>query len=305
MWKRIRYQGAKVEKAVDSAVVRKLRAFLDAEEPKLVYWLVNLQQAQGNAITYKEIREAILAGEVKAEWIAEWQQDYVKFVKEHLEPAWTKAIETAAKETERKYPLYSFDPAGDGVQQWVETRAADYVTSSTTAQIEGLRAVIRRAAVLEDLNVDMLARAIRPMVGLYAAQATANFKYYQKLLESGVKDKRALDLAIRYGARQHRYRGYLIARQELAMAYNTGADQAIRQAQEQGLMGETVKVVSCAMDERVCSVCGSLEGAVVGMDEDFKIPDRGTYKFTERHPPFHIGCRCAVEYKEIAPPIKR
>ena len=288
------------EDPIKNAILLRLRSYLNREEPKLVYLLTNLNRAQGNAITYKELRESIIAGDLDYRLAEDWYQDYTKFVKDSLQPMWEDAIAYAAKAREEMYPEFYFNPTADGVLEWTQTRAADFVTSVTQTQIDGLRAVVHRAAVLQDMNVDQLARAIRPMVGLYAQQGIANMNYYDNLIKSGTSEKRALDLSIRYGARQHRYRGYMIARQELAMAYNTGAHEAVVQAQEAGYMGPCVKVWSTAMDERVCDYCREMEGKIVGMDEEFPVQNKGRYKFTSLHPPGHIQCRCAVEYKEIS-----
>lgn len=291
--------------AAEAAALRKLRSFLDANEPELVYFLVNLWRSQGKAITYKELREALLSGEISAEYLDQWQQDYAKFVTDHLQPAWIGAIDAAAKEIHRKYPVWSFDPMSDGVREWAEARGAAFVTNSTQAQIQGLRALVQRAAVLEDMNVDQLARAIRPMVGLTYQQSIANLNYYTNLIQNGTSETRAKDLSIRYAARQHRYRGYNIARTELAFAYNKGAHEGTKQAQQKGYMGDVVKVWCTADDERVCPTCGALEGKIVAMDEDFdfytklELANPGI----KRTPPAHPSCRCAVMYKEISPPI--
>lgn len=292
----------KGEEEAAAAVLQKLRSYLDSAEPELVYFLVHTMRQQGKAITYKELREAILNGDIDSNLLEQWRQDYSRFVVKYLQPKWEEAMKAANEEREAKYPDFYFDPMGDGVQQWTQTHSAEFVTSVTDSQIQGLRAVIRRAAGIEDLNVDQLARAIRPLVGLYDRQAVANLNYYNKLIESGMKEKKALDLSIRYAARQHRYRGYLIARQELAMAYNTGAHEGIKLAQAKGYMGQMQKVWATADDERTCPVCGAMEGKIVGMDEDFDIPDRPKgYKHTRLYPPAHYMCRCTVLYKEIKP----
>lgn len=291
--------------SAESAVLRLLRSFLDANEPGLVRILVNLWNAQGKAITYKELREAILAGEISADILDDWMQDYTRFVVEHLQPAWEKSMAAASRVMERKYPLWNFDPMGAGVKEWTAAHSAEFVTNVTTTQIEGLRAVVRRAAVLEDMTVDELSRVIRPMVGLTKQQSEANLKYYESLLKSGTSPKRAKDLSIRYAARQHRYRGYNIARTELAFAYNQASYEGTKQAQEAGYMGETVKVWCTADDERVCTICGGLEGKVIAMDEDFDFRTKleGRNATIRRVPPAHPGCRCAVMYKEISPPV--
>lgn len=301
-----RSKQVEIQKATPEALVlQKLRAFLDTNEPGLVYFLVNLWGAQGKAITYKELREAILAGEISSELMDEWMQDYTKFVSEKLHPQWIAAMEAAAEDIKRRYPEWSFDPMGDGVKSWAESRSADFVTNVTKTQIQGLRAVVHRAAVLEDITVDILARAIRPMVGLTWQQSIANMNYFESLIKNGTKEKRALDLATRYAARQHRYRGYNIARTELAFAYNQGSYQGIKQAQQAGYMGKVVKVWCTADDERTCGICGGLEGKTIDIDDDFDFwtklatPQNITIR---RVPPAHPSCRCTVMYQEIAPP---
>jgi hypothetical protein len=295
-----------IQKATEEArVLRLLRSFLDANEPGLVRILVNTWRSQGNAITYKELREAILAGEISADILDDWMQDYSRFVVEHLQPAWEKAIVTAAAVIEKKYPLWHFNPMSTGVLEWTATHSAEFVTSVTATQIEGLRAVVRRAAVLEDMSVDYLARAIRPMVGLTHQQSLANLKYYENLVANGMSEAKALDKSIRYAAQQHRYRGYNIARTELAFAYNQGSYEGTKQAQAAGYICDTAKVWCTADDERVCDICGGLEGVEVAMDQDFdfKTKLQGRNATIRKVPPAHPSCRCAVMYKEISTPV--
>lgn len=308
-----------IQKSTETAeVLRILRTFLDTNEPGLVRFLVNTWNSQGNAITYKELREAILAGDISPDLLYEWMQDYTRFVAVTLRPAWEKAIVAAAEELRRKYPTFYFDPMADGVRSWAESRAAEFVTNVTQTQIEGLRAVVQRAAVLEDLTVDELAKAIRPMVGLTVQQATANMRYYETLRANGVSQKRAYERAVRYATRQHRKRAYLIARTELAMAYNRGAHEGTIQAQAAGYLGECIKVWCTADDERVCkTVCLPLENTEWAMDDDImyeyeykrkkvKVMRRINHTLDDpgagKIPPAHPGCRCAVKYVEIAPP---
>ena len=51
-----------------------------------MYFLHNFWKAQSNAITYKELREAIMNGYLDEATLQAWQQDYSLFVKSHLEP---------------------------------------------------------------------------------------------------------------------------------------------------------------------------------------------------------------------------
>ena len=308
-----------IQKATDSErVLRLLRSFLDKNEPSLARILMNTFRSQGNAITYKELREAILAGEISPEWLEDWMQDYARFVAKELLPAWEKAIKASVEEMERKYPTFFSDPMADGVRSWTESRAAEFVTNVTQTQIEGIRALIQRAAGLEDLTVNELAKAIRPMVGLTVQASNIVMNYYETLRANGVSEKRALDKAIRYASRKHRERAYLIARTELATAYNRGAHEGTKQAQAAGMIGECVKVWCTADDERVCkTICAPIDNTEWAMDNDImydyeykrsgiisvrrinhSLADPGAGK----HPPAHPGCRCAVMYVEKAPP---
>lgn len=292
-----------IEKAnAQNATLRLLRSFLDANEPGLVRFLVNTWRSQGQAITYKEIREAILRGDIDPQWLEDWMQDYAKLVEKVLRPAWEKAIEAGFISKAQKYPEFYFNPMADGVRAWTSTHAAEFVTNVSTSQIEGLRAVIRRAASMDDMTVDELARAIRPMIGLTKRDTEANLRYFEKLRSNGVTPKRARDMAIRDAARRHRERAYSVARTELATAYNTGAHEATKEAQARGYLGPTVKVWSTADDERVCPTCGALDGKEAEMDEEFTGISRSWS--TRIHPPAHPGCRCGVLYVEKEPPEK-
>lgn len=293
----------RIQKAdAEALVLQQLRSFLDANEPGLVRFLLNTWQSQGKAITYKELREAILAGDIDPQVLEDWMQDYARFVKIHMMPAWEKAIATGAANLSVSSRGFRFNTMADAVRTWTENHAAEFITNVTTTQLDGLRAVIRRAAALEHTSVDDLARVIRPMIGLSKPQAEANMRYFDKLIESGTSPKRAKDLSIRYAARQHRLRAFSIARTEYATAYNTGAYEGTKQAQAAGLMGTTVKVWATGLDERVCSICGKMEKDEVDMDQPFNIP--GKSWSTTLYPPAHPSCRCAVIYYEIAPPQK-
>ena len=292
----------------------KLRSFLDTKEPQLVEFLQNLWGAQGRAITYKEIREAILKGYLSEEILSEWHKDYSKFVIQYVMPLWKEAMEAANDPIERYNTVWNFNSDADGVKAWNEVNAARFVTATNNEQIQAIRFVVRRASELNNFNVDTLSRVIRPMVGLNYRQAVANMNYYEAMIESGMNEKKALERSIRYSARQSRYRGYLISRTELAFSYNQGAYLGTQQAQDAGLLGPCQKVWCTADDERICEYCGSLDGVAIDMDADFYYNDRkkGPTRINPRLkyskavgkvPPAHPNCRCTVLYEELSPPI--
>lgn len=299
-----------------------LLTFINNQKPQLCKFLHNLWNNQGNAITYKAIREAILSGDITPAMVESWQQDYSRFVTEHILPTWEKSFKEAALELERTYPTFSFDGTAVGVREWNATNAARFVTNVNTEQIQGLRAVIRRATELaaDGMNVDELSRVIRPMVGLTERQARANLNYYQKLIDNGVKEKKAKEMSIKYSAKQHRYRAQMIARTEIAFSYNQGEYHSVKQAQEQNLMGKCRKQWVTADTERTCTYCDSMDGQIIEMDEDFyyyknkRLPDGRVVRVRERInpnlkgekigkcPPAHPQCMCLTVYIEVEPP---
>lgn len=245
----------------------------------------------------------------------EWYQDYSRFVIEKVAPMWQDAMKEANKAfTEVLGDKYIYNPMQEGVIKWTNDRAAAFVTSVTNDQIRALREVIKRATQLNDMNVDELSRAIRPMVGLDWRQAIANQNYYNAMIESGVSTRKALENSIKYSARQNRHRAYRIARTELAHSFNAGVLIGTKQAQEQGLLGKAVKVWCTASDERTCDICGRLEGTEIEIDDDFYYRDSHGNNIRinpKLNNPMmggiacaHPMCRCSLLIKEIEPPIQ-
>ena len=283
----------------------KIKKFLNAKEPELVVFLQTLWNNQQKAITYKELREAILDGYLSEKIMEEWYQDYSRFVIEKLAPMWQDAMKEANKSFKDALgDKYIFNPMQEGVVSWTNDRAAAFVTNVTQDQVKAMREVIKRATQLHDMNVDELSRAIRPMVGLDWRQAIANENYYLKMIENGVKPKVALDKSIRYSARQNRYRAYRISRTELVFAYNQGSYYGTKQAQAQGLLGRVEKVWCTADTERTCPECAALDGKSIAIDDDFEFKTKLIEPGIKRVPPAHPHCMCSVLYREIEPPIQ-
>lgn len=152
------------------------------------------------------------------------------------------------------------------------------------------------------------ARYIRPTIGLTERQAAANLKYYNSIKERLTTDhprmkpesieRKAKEAASKYAERQQRYRAETIARSEIAQAYNHGADAFVREAVIAGNLPEMEKEWSTALDGHVCASCAALEGAKIGMDDEFKTVS-GRREITTSIPPLHPRCKCAVKYVRV------
>lgn len=302
---------AKKTSAAGKQVLDMLNSFIEDGKAEPIFWLTRIWNDQQSAITYKELREAILSGQMDEATLQAWQNDYATFVNENLKPLWIDSMTQAAANLTAKYPGYFFDPMEQGVQNWINTHGSEWVTIISDEQREAISAMLNKS-FSGDWSVDELARAIRPTIGLNKMQSIANVNYYKHVKETLLANnptmkeataaKKAQEAALKYAAKQHRQRAYTIATTEMAFAYNKGADEGIRQAQQQGLMGTVKKVWTTAADERVCEICGALDGQGIGMDEDFSFKGKELYAGQKQTPPAHPRCRCAIMYEEVSPP---
>ncbi len=278
-------------------------------------FLCGFWKDQQDAITYQELREVVKAGQVDEETLRQWRQDYASLVKTQLNPLWEKALETGAA----KQPLleaitegFVFNTQTPGILSWLKEKGAEFVTSCTIQQKEAIAALLSKKMV-QGHTVDELARMIRPCIGLTKEQAEANARYYDNVaatlkekfptMRPETIQKRAREAAGKYAERQHRARAMTIAQTESAFAYNRGADDGIRQAQAQKLIGAVRKRWSTSGDDGVCDICAALEGVEASMDAEFAF--KGKKLFAGQHllPPAHPRCACAVEYIEIESPV--
>ena len=87
---------AKKSKAGKDAL-KKLNDYINANTAEPMYFLHNMWTNQQNAITYKELREAIQNGYLDESTFLAWQKDYINFVAVHLEPLWQQAAAAGAR----------------------------------------------------------------------------------------------------------------------------------------------------------------------------------------------------------------
>lgn len=304
---------AKKKSKTAKELLQRLQDFLNAESEEPVEILYSFWGDQQNAITYKELRELIQNGDLTQEqWLA-WQQDYSKLVASKLDQMWQKAMEAgiSGQPIFDSFESFELDMKSPGVVNWIKERGAAFVTASTDEQKKAIQSLLAKK-VVEKYTVDELARIIRPCIGLTKQDSEAVLRQYDTLkknlreqhprMKAESIQRKALDAAQKYAERKHRQRAMTIAQTELAFAYNRGADQGVRQAQEQGLLGKTIKRWITSGDDSVCSTCEALDGTEIEMDDNFNFGGRLLFVGHKMLPPAHPRCACAVEYVEVEPP---
>jgi SPP1 gp7 family putative phage head morphogenesis protein len=289
--------------------LRRLRSFLDTEEPVTVDVLTRFWNEQRAAVGYGEISQMLVTHHPSSVLLTQWRQEYAMLINNRLAPQWANAMSQAAAAYSLRFPQLLYDSLIDSAQAYIRERGAALMTMLTNEQANAMRALLSQAVSFEGMTADMLSRLVRPLVGLTVPQAKANYRYWNAVwsngVENGLSNRAALERADRmaadYAGRQHRYRAMSIARTELAMAYNEGAYGAVEAAREQGYIGDVRKVWLTAADERVCPICVPLDGVVVNMNDLF---NTGSGRLPVKIPPAHPQCRCAVDYEEVVPSLQ-
>lgn len=307
----------KVKTKNGQEVLRRLEEYLesDAVTGEPVEILCGFWEDQQNAITYQELRQAVIDGAISQETIQLWTQDYSVLVANRLSNLWTDAITAgSAGQPILDGLAFEFNMQTPGVLNWISERGAEFVTVITQEQKDAIAALLTKK-MKDGHTVDELSRLIRPCIGLTKGDAKAVTRLYDSMVANLKKEhprmkperirKKAFDAAQKHAERKHRQRAMTIAQTESAFAYNRGADEGIRQAQSEGFLGIMKKRWSTSGDDAVCEICSSLEGVEIDMDCDFEI--RGKLLFIGQHmlPPAHPRCACAIEYIEETPPAGR
>lgn len=293
-----------------AAILKKLEDFLKNESEEPVKILCRFWKDQQNVITYKELRQAVIDGTLTEETFREWSNDYSFLVQERLKFMWDNALAAGSISQPLVDGLvgYTFNFQTPAIMTWIQQRGAELVTVASIEQKDAIKALLAQS-VREHHSVDELSRLIRPCIGLTEPQVKANIRYYDNIVSSLKKQhpkmkketiqRRAREAASKYAEKQHRQRALTIAQTEMATSYNKGADEGIRQAQNQNLIGKVVKRWCTSGDDDVCETCRSLEGREISMDSSFSMVKGWMNSNDNLIPPAHPGCACAIEYIEV------
>lgn len=174
------------------------------------------------------------------------------------------------------------------VRRWLEQHTARLVTQVNGTSVKAVRAIIRDG-FKAGRHPRNMARDIRAVVGLTEPQSIAVARYRQAMVESGVSEALVERRAAKYAERLLRHRAETIARTEAMTGVNAGRSQLWLQLQEDGgLEADARKEWLTADDERVCPICGPLDGTSVPLDGSYQLNTGASVE----HPPAHPSCRC-------------
>ncbi len=303
----------KVKSKNSQEVLCRLEEYLESDTVtgQPVEILCGFWEDQQNAITYQELRQAVIDGAISQETWKLWMQDYSVLVINRLSKLWTDGIVSGST----GQPIldscaFEFNTQTPEILNWISEHGAEFVTASTQEQKDAIAALLTKK-MKDSHTVDELSRLIRPCIGLTQGDTKATVRFYDNIVANLKKEhprmkpesirKKALDAAQKYAERKHRARAMTIAQTESAFAYNRGADEGIRQAQTEGYLGIVKKRWSTSGDDGVCEICASLEGTEIDMDTEFDFKGKVLFRGHKLLPPAHPRCACAIEYIEDTP----
>jgi hypothetical protein len=249
--------------------------------------------AQGEALKYQEIRNAIRDGQLSEEVLERWRQEYVSLVTMRLEPYQRELLAAMDKAAD---PRMVLAPTSKLMGDALRARNWNLVRNVTDEQRAAVRAVMAYQATREvPLTVNELAKVLRPMVGLTQREAKAVLRWRERLVADGYSARSIEHSVQNYQGFLLRRRADRIARTESCWAFNAGQLAQVQNAVTQGVVLTRVrKRWAAAEDEMTCPLCGEeLNDQVRELDEQFS--------YGLNFPPAHPSCRCGVIYEAERP----
>ena len=175
------------------------------------------------------------------------------------------------------------------------------LSTNLNASVQTTISDIIRDAVEGNITTIQAARKIRNHIGLLPQHSKAVDKYLDKMLADGVKKQVANKRAEEYAQRLLKYRSETIARTEVARAVGAGQTEYWKQMKSEGyLPPEARRVWITANDEKVCPICGPMDGVLADIDGFF---DTGSGP-VEYPQGTHPRCRCTAGITMVKPKRK-
>lgn len=194
------------------------------------------------------------------------------------------AIEKAKKPKHQANRFTEVPHSADFIQR----QSARLVVEITESQREAIATVLA-ARFDQQKRPDVLVRQLKDLVGLTSRETQAVLNSEDRARERGVKEQQIQQQSARYAKKLHQARAERIARTETVAVESEARLEAWRTAQDEGTLPETAQQEWVASED-ACELCDSLDGQVVGLDEDFSSPEAGEIA----RPPAHPHCVCMV-----------
>lgn len=212
--------------------------------------------------------------------------------------------------------VYPFDPRAAYLQQWLESNGATLIQNVSDATRRTVRQILIENSLVDIQSRTVIANKIRnevPIIQRHVKSVNHTFRSERdRLINKGVAteiaEKRAGTEAAKHADRLRRWRAWNITRTELSKSWAYSSLETMRDAQLQGMFGDRrlEKLWLTARDERVCSICGPMDGTTIPIDNLFDVIDSRNEKLVPNlmeglvgqtaYIYAHFSCRCDGVY---------
>lgn len=240
--------------------------------------------------TLKKLLDDIESGEFVAGDSIDARLNQVSFDTTKLDELARKAMGGSARLSGKSVSNVQavFNVTNPDVVAVARTMSIDLSTNLTKTARDNIRKVIQDA-VEGNITRYEASKKIRQYVGILPTHADAVDRYLDTMLQDGVKLSVARQRADKYAKRLLNYRADTIARTEIANAVGKGQTQMWKQMRTEGYLSpDAVRSWVTALDERVCPVCGPMNGVVADID-GYWDTDKGSVEYPSA---VHPNCRC-------------
>jgi hypothetical protein len=278
---------------------RSLHGIADQAKPEMVdAFLKAVARTQGE-IVLRNVEKAIAMGNINAavelipwdNFSVELNQLAVVF-KQIFDRAGKKSIEFLPKKIEHQASFNTLNPKS---LDYIKDHTGKLIVEITEESRKAVRAVINRAFV-EGMHPYESAKYIRQIVGLTERQGLAVDNLRKLLIKQGASANVIEKQLKLYTKRLLVYRSKNIARTETINAANQGQQSLWIQSADKGLISRVTakRRWITTRDDRLCQWCKSLNGQLVGLEEEFGTALIGGRSYTSLTPTLHPSCRCSL-----------
>ncbi len=293
---------AAISKITPTGAYRALHALADRFEPRVRRAFLDAVERLRGSVTIRQLQEAVELGDAeRVVGLLGWDE-YRAGMRSVTALLREEVVESAGMGGAQLIGIVGRDVAFDVLNPASASFIRQYEFGLIREIEDETRDAIRQIvldAFEEGGHPYQQAREIRMLIGLTGRQMGAVSNYWDTLLETGMSDARAEQLAMQYYGRLLNARARTVARTETIRAAGMGREALWAQAVEQGLLDPTAtrRQWLITPDDRLCPVCE----AIPEMNPDgvrLNEPFRSAEGWVNQEPA-HPNCRCSVVLSTI------
>lgn len=188
-------------------------------------------------------------------------------------------------------PDIRFDATNEQISKWIANHTGELIENVKISTQQAIQGMIS-TAINDGVPPRVAAKNIKQVIGLNTRQARAVENRRRILIQQGMKGTRLESVMQAFVDKQLTHRSETIARTEAMFVNNRGLTEVISQNISDGFVDrkKAQKKWIVTPYDRVCKICKPMQGAVVGVDQDFYLAVSGQ---SIPHPPAHLNCNCS------------